>query len=111
LTIDNVVKVDSTASPGPYFTPLATASLSYDYVKTGSHVIRLTAYGPLYSWDVANPLFSGTTTINVGAGVDSTVPLTLLWVGPTTGTGHINATIGKIGKVTVNGLLPGTNLP
>ena len=56
----------------------------------------------MYSWDVANPLFSGTQTINVGAGSDSTVAMTLAWVGPTTGTGHLSAVIGKVGKVTVN---------
>lgn len=111
LKVDGVTKVDSTVSPGPYFTALATAVLSYDYVTTGSHTIQLLAYGPMYSWNTANPLFSGSTTISVGAGVDSTVAMNLAWVGPTTGTGHIAATVGKVGKVTLNGTLPGTILP
>ena len=111
LKVDGVTKVDSTVSPGPYFTKLATAVLSYDYITAGSHSIQLLAYGPMYSWDVANPLYSGTQTINVGAGSDSTVAMTLSWVGPTTGTGHISAVIGKVGKVTVNGTLPGTVIP
>jgi hypothetical protein len=108
LAIDTVVKVDSTATPGPYFTPLATAILSYDYVKVGSHAIKLMAYGRLGTSTVSNPLYSGTTTINVAAGADSTVPLTLTWIGSTTGIGNISATIGKIGKVTVTAALPGT---
>jgi len=111
LKVDGVTKVDSTVNPGPYFTKLATAVLSYDYVTAGSHSIQLLAYGPMYSWNVANPLFSGTQTINVGAGNDSTVAMTLSWVGPTTGTGHLSAVIGKVGKVTVNGTLPGTIIP
>jgi hypothetical protein len=66
------------------------------------------AYGPMNYWDVANPLFSGSTTINVGTGADSTVALNLAWVGPTTGTGKLEVQLGKVGKVTVNGTLPGT---
>ncbi len=108
LKVDGVTKVDSTANPGPYFTPSASAVLSYDYVTVGSHSIQLLAYGPMYTWNVVNPLFSGMQTINVGAGNDSTVAMTLNWVGPTTGTGHLSATIGKVGKVIVNGTLPGT---
>ena len=111
LKVDGVTKVDSTVAPGPYFTALATAVLSYDYVTVGSHSIQLLAYGPMYSWNTANPLFSGTQTINVGAGLDSTVAMTLAWVGPTTGTGHLSAVIGKVGKVTVNSTLPGTVIP
>ena len=111
LVVDGVTKVDSTVSPGPYFTALATAILSYDYVTVGSHTIQLLAYGPMYSWNTANPLYSGSVVINSTAGNDATQALTLAWVGPTTGTGHIAATIGKVGKVTVNGTLPGTVIP
>src|SRR6185295_14140280 len=111
LKVDGVIKVDSFATPGPYFTPLATSILSYDYVTVGSHVIQLLAYGPMYAWNVSNPLFSGSTTINVATGVDNTTPLTLAWVGPTTGTGSLSAAIGKVGKVTVTGTLPGTIIP
>ena len=111
LKVDGVTKVDSTVNPGPYFTKLATAVLSYDYVTAGSHSIQLLAYGPMYAWDVNSPLYSGTQTINVGAGSDATVAMTLGWVGPTTGTGHLSAVIGKVGKVTVNGTLPGTIIP
>ena len=111
LIVDGVTKVDSTVAPGPYFTALATAVLSYDYVTVGSHTIQLLAYGPMYSWNVANPLYSGSVVINSTAGVDATQPLTLSWVGPTTGTGSLSATVGKVGKVTVTGTLPGTVIP
>jgi hypothetical protein len=59
-------------------------------------------------WPTDSALFRGTTTINVGAGSDSTVALSLGWVGPTTGTGRLQVQLGKVGKVTVNGTLPGT---
>lgn len=111
LIVDGVTKVDSTVSPGPYFAALATAVLSYDYVTVGSHTIQMLAYGPMFSWNTASPLYSGSVVINSTAGVDATQPLTLSWVGPTTGTGHLSATIGKVGKVTVNGTLPGTVIP
>jgi hypothetical protein len=47
----------------------------------------------------------------VGAGQDSTLAITLDWVGPTTGSGNLDATLGKVGKITINGTLPGTVLP
>lgn len=111
LLVDGVQVRDSTATPGPCFTKLNTHVLEYDYVKTGSRNIQMLAYGPMNSWNVANPLFSGSTTINVGAGVDSTVALNLAWVGPTTGVGRLNVELGRVGKVTVNGTLPGTVFP
>jgi len=107
LSVDGVIKVDSFATPSPYFTPLGTVILPYDYLTAGSHTIKLSAYGPMGSWDVSNPLFSGATTINVGAGADSATPFILYWVGPTSGTGSISVTIGKIGKVIVNTTIPG----
>lgn len=107
LKIDGLTVRDSSASPG-YFDSLTTHTLAYDYVAVDSHSVQLIAYGPMNSWDVANPLYSGTTSINVGAGVDSTHALSLSWVGPTTGTGKLDVELGKVGKVTVNGTLPGT---
>lgn len=108
LKIDGVVARDSVASP--CFTKLETHTLAYDYVKVGNRNIQLLAYGPMNSWDVNSPLFSGSTTVNAGAGVDATVPLTLTWVGPTTGTGRLDVELGRVGKVIVNGTLPGTVL-
>ena len=103
LKIDGNTMMDSSLT---YFT--GSPALNYDYVLTGSHTVQLLAYGPMYSWNTANPLYSGSTVINVAAGNDSTVPLTLNWVGPTTGTGSLSVTIGKVGKVTVNGGMSGT---
>jgi hypothetical protein len=109
LKIDGVSHRDST-SPGPCFTSLTTHTLAYDYVVVGNRTVQMLAYGPMNSWDVANPLFSGSTSINVGTGTDSTVALNLSWVGPTTGVGQLQVQLGKVGKVTVNGTLPGTML-
>lgn len=110
-----VLKVDGASvrdsvSTGPCFTKLNTHTLDYDYVQVGSRNIQMLAYGPMNSWNVDSALFSGSTTISVGAGVDSTVALNLSWVGPTTGVGQIEVELGRIGKVTVNGTLPGTVL-
>jgi hypothetical protein len=106
LKIDGLTVRDSTSSP--CFDSLATHALTYDYVAVGNRSVQMIAYGPMNYWDVANPLFSGDTTINVGSGADATVGITLDWVGPTTGTGKIEVELGKVGKVTVNGTLPGT---
>lgn len=109
LKVDAVTVRDSTSS-GPCFASLTTHSLAYDYVATGSRDIEMLAYGPMNYWDEEDPLFTGSTTVNVGAGVDSTVALNLSWVGPTTGVGQLEVELGKVGKVTVNGTLPGTVL-
>ena len=103
LKIDDVIVCDSTATPGPYFASGSTHILSYDYVSAGSHSVQLLAYGPLNSWNTANPLYSGTSTINVTQGLDSTVAMTLNWVGPTTGMGSLSVTIGKMGAVNLTG--------
>ncbi len=106
LKVDGSILVDSTEPGG--FTPLDTAVLSYDYVPVGSHSITLEAWGRIKVSTPDAMLFTGTKTINVGAGSDSATALTLSWVGPTTGTGQISATLNRVGKVTVNGALPGT---
>lgn len=110
LKVDGITVVDSTKASG-YFTPLTNHTLSFDYVTVGSHTIALYAYtdvGGLHYWDASLPLYSGSTVINVTAGSDLTQPLTLTWVGPLNGTGKLSVTIGKVGKVTVNGSLTGT---
>jgi hypothetical protein len=115
MIIDGSVKKDSTVSPGPYYTKLANAVLNYDYVPVGTHTIQLLAYGPMFGWNVSNALYTSNskTISNVIAGQDSTVatPDTLFWTGPTTFTGPIIATIGKVGKVIVNGTLPNSVVP
>lgn len=110
LKIDGVSVRDS-SSTGPCFTALTTHTLAYDYVAVGSRNVEMVAYGPMNSWPTDSALFRGNTNINVGSGIDSTVSLNLSWVGPTTGAGSIEVALGKVGKVTVNGTLPGTVLP
>ena len=107
LMIDGVSKKDSTVSPGPYYTKLVNAVIGYDYVPVGNHTVQLLAYGPMYAWNVATPLYTSSVTPinNVLAGSDSTTAITLAWTGPTTNTGAMSATIGKVGKVTINGTL------
>jgi hypothetical protein len=106
--VDGVALRDSTANPGPYFTPLVEHVLSYDYVRPGTRLITLEVYGPLGSSPVPQLLFSGSQSATIAAGDNATVPITLNWVGPTTGGGKITATLTRVGKVSIIGKLPGT---
>lgn len=114
-----VLKVDGTAvrdstTPNTCFADGATHTLAYDYVTVGSHSVQMLAYiasGTMGSWSSTSPVYSGSRTVAVGAGLDSTLAITLDWVGPTTGTGSLSATLGKVGKITINGTLPGTVIP
>lgn len=109
LKIDGVIVKDSTSSPKAYFDSLKTSTISYDYVSTlSSHTVEMSAYGPMGSWNTANPLYTGTRTITSTAGVNDSLGVTLNWVGPTTGGGSITATLSRVGKVTITGKLPGT---
>lgn len=115
--LDGSTVIDST-NPSGYFTPGSTITLPYDYVTASvagiNHTVQLLAYtgpGGLHFWDSSLPLYNGSIVINTTSGVDLAQPVTLNWVGPTTGTGKLSITIGKVGKVTVNGTLPGTVIP
>ena len=108
LLVDGVVKADSTLSSG-YFSGNQSVSIFWDYIAPGSHTITLEAYGVLHNY--SGKLYSGSSTFSSTAGTDDTRSVTLNWVGPTTGTGRLTVTIGKVGKVTINGGLPGTVIP
>jgi hypothetical protein len=117
MQIDGVNAKDTTDQTSTYYTPKVNAVINDDYVPVGSHTVVLEAFGPMVgpdsSWNIANPLYkSNSITLNVAAGSDSTFATndTLIWQGPTTSTGNITAVIGKVGTVTINGLLPGSNL-
>jgi photosystem II stability/assembly factor-like uncharacterized protein len=73
--------------------------------------VEMRAYGPMGSWSITDPLFVGTRYVNVSAGLDATVALVLRWAGPTTGTGRLNATVGKTGTVLVDGEFDDTVIP
>jgi hypothetical protein len=106
MKLDGAIKADSSAPT--QFSGGQSVSLFFDYVAISTHAVALEAYGDLNSY--SGLLYSGTTTFSVSAGTDDTKTVTLAWVGPTTGSGRISVTLGKIGKVTVNGTLPGTLL-
>jgi hypothetical protein len=108
LKVDGEILRDSTAAPGPYFSPLVEHVLSYDYVRPGTRLIALEVYGVLGSSPTPQLLYSGSQSANVAAGASPTIPITLAWVGPTTGGGSITATLVRVGKVTLIGKLPGT---
>jgi hypothetical protein len=109
--VDGVTVRDSSSSPA-YFTAGGTHVLDYDYVSPGSHTIVMQAFGPMGSWDVSNPLYSGSKSVNIAAGAnDSTVTLTLNWVGPTTGGDTLAVTIGRMSTLTADGTLPGNVVP
>jgi hypothetical protein len=104
LKVDGVIRGDSTLASG-YFTAGANVSLYFDYITPGSHTVTLEAYGVLHTY--SGILYSGSSTLSVAAGNDSTQSVTLGWVGPTTGTGKLTVILGKVGKVIVNGTVPG----
>jgi hypothetical protein len=104
LKVDGVIKADSIEASG-YFAGGANVSLYFDYITPGSHTVTLEAYGDLHVY--SGLLYSGSSTFSVSAGSDDTRTVTLNWVGPTTGTGKLTVTLGKVGKVIVNGSLPG----
>jgi hypothetical protein len=107
LKVDGVVKDDSTMTSG-YFAAGQDVSVFFDYITPGAHTVTLEAHGDLNGY--SGILYTGTTSFTVAAGNDDTKSVTLDWAGPTTGTGKLTVTLGKIGKVTVNGSLPGTVL-
>jgi hypothetical protein len=106
LKVDGVAMDDSIAAA--YFAGGASIPLYFDYVTVGTHTITLEAYGDLHTF--TGLLYTGTATYTTSAGSDATQTMNLAWVGPTTGTGKLTVTLGKIGKVTLNGALPGTVL-
>jgi len=105
LKVDGVVRGDSVLASG-YFAGGANISLYFDYITPGSHTVTLEGYGVLHTY--AGLLYSGSSTFSVSAGNDATQAVTLGWVGPTTGTGKLTVTLGKVGKVIVNGTVPGS---
>ncbi len=106
LLVDGVIKADSVLAAGSYFAANQTVNIYWDYITPGSHTVTLEAYGVLHTY--AGKLYSGAATYSVSAGTDDTRSLSLAWVGPTTGTGKLTVTLGKVGKATVNGALPGS---
>jgi hypothetical protein len=108
LLVDGVVKADSILASS-FFSGNQNVNIFWDYITPGSHTITLEAYGVLHTY--TGKLYSGSSTFTSTAGSDDTRSVTLNWVGPTTGTGKLTVTIGKVGKVTINGGLPGTVIP
>jgi hypothetical protein len=104
LLVDGVIKADSALASG-YFAPGQTVNVFWDYIAPGTHTVTLEAYGVLHTY--TGKLYSGASTFSVTAGNDDTRSVSLGWTGPTTGTGKLTVTLGKVGKVTVNGALPG----
>ncbi|MEO6095197.1 MAG: hypothetical protein ABIW76_05820 [Fibrobacteria bacterium] len=108
LLVDGVIKADSVLASG-YFSGNQNVNVFWDYITPGNHTVTLEAYGALHTF--TGKLYSGSTNFTVSAGTDDTRSVTLNWVGPTTGTGKLTVTLGKVGKVIVNGALPGTVIP
>lgn len=108
LLVDGVIKADSALASG-FFSAGQNVNVFWDYITPGNHTVTLEAYGTLHTF--TGMLYSGASTFTVTAGNDDTRNVSLGWVGPTTGTGKLSVTLGKVGKVIVNGALPGTVIP
>jgi hypothetical protein len=100
LKIDGQVKKDTVLATG-YFQGGQTVTLHYDYVTPGSHTVTMEAHGAITGY--AGPLFAGGSVFTTAGGVDSAQPVTLNWVGPSTGVEQVTLILGRIGKVTLNG--------
>jgi hypothetical protein len=107
LKVDGVIMSDSVLATG-FYTAGQNVSVFFDYITPGAHSVTLEAYGVLNTY--AGILYSGSSSFTVAAGIDETKAVTLNWMGPTTGTGKLTVIIGKVGKVIVNGTLPGSVL-
>jgi hypothetical protein len=106
MKVDGAIKADSSAAT--VFAGGQNVNVFFDYVGIGSHSVILEVYGDLNTF--SGLLYSGTTTFSVTAGTDDTKSVSLGWTGPTTGTGKVTVVLGKVGKVTINGTLPGSLL-
>ena len=87
-----------------------TVRLLYDYLTTGAtHNITLDAYHEAGS--TSEKLFSGTISIYVTAGKDTSYNVTLYRVTPDNccGTDSITVTLGSIGTVVINGTIEDKN--
>ncbi len=107
LKVDGVIMSDSVLASG-FYAGGQNVSVFFDYITPGTHTVTLEAFGVLNTY--TGILYSGASSFTVAAGIDDTKAVTLNWMGPTTGTGKLTVVIGKVGKVIVNGTLPGTIL-
>lgn len=105
--LDASAVADSSVKPSA-FAKGSNIKVTFDYVKVGSHDVKLEAFGTIN--DYTGVLYRGTKTISFGNS-DATEVITMNWVGPITGTGSLEVRIGKIGKITANVTLPGTIIP
>jgi hypothetical protein len=101
MDIDSITRADTTHV---YFT--GSQNLYYDYVHLGPRLVELYMFGHLEG-GVDGLLFRGSVSITPG-GSDSTVTDTLEYVGPSgvNGTGFAVVTIGKVVRITINGITP-----
>lgn len=107
ISLDASAVADSSVRPSA-FVKGSNVKVTFDYVRVGEHTVKLEAFGTIN--DYTGLLYSGTKVILFGNS-DATKTVTMSWVGPITGTGSIEVRIGKVGKVTANGTLPGTIIP
>ena len=88
-----------------------TILLENDYLTTGvNHSITLRANGIM--WGFPYTLYQGDTTLNIPAGVDTTINMTLYWVGPDLppeGQATIEVVLGAVGTAVINGELEDTS--
>jgi hypothetical protein len=100
LKIDGQVKKDTTLASG-YFLGGQTVTLNFDYVTPGAHTVTMEAHGAMVGY--SGPMFAGSGSFSTATGEDGSQPVTLNWVGPTTGAEKITLILGRIGKVVVTG--------
>lgn len=106
--VDGSFVADSSVKP-LFFIKNSNIKVIFDYVRVGTRIITLEAFGTINNY--TGVLYRGSKSVVFGASIDNIEIVTMSWVGPTTGTGSIEVRIGRVGKVTANGTLPGTIIP
>ncbi len=107
LNVDNAMVADSSFPKQSLVGD--TVTLSHDYLAADpagvTHDIVLNAYGEIDGSEEL--LYQGDTTIEVRSGEDTNYNIVLTYVGPGTFHGALTmfATIGRVGKTTINGRL------
>ena len=105
LIVDSMVLKDSSFNAHSLIGD--TVLLEDDYLTTGvEHDILLRASGTM--WGFSYALYEGDTVLNIPPGVDTTINMTLYWVGPDippVGQTTMTVTLGAVGTAIINGEL------
>jgi hypothetical protein len=105
ITVNGALVIDTAFGKN---SGIDTLRVMYDYLLASltpgsSNTVSIKIYGDWIDQDTL--LWSGSSTFNVISGVDASIVIPLTWVGPKYGGGDLILVFGRIGTVTVNGVV------